>query len=150
MVPLTAAAQAESAKHKLYDVECAKHGWKLIPFALESYGAKGVEARRLLQRMSAHSLERSPEEFLLHAKRVLSVALQSGNARVAAAGTATLHHASYRRGCDDHPSGSSRGLTQRQRVRRAKGAQHGEDSPLSAIVHVSYHSARARRAANAA
>jgi hypothetical protein len=144
MVPLATAARAEAAKHKLYDAECAKHGWKLIPFALESYGAAGLEARSLLQRMSAHSLERSPEEFLLHAERVLSVALQSGNARVAAAGTATLHHATYRRGCSDHPCGPSRGLTHRQRASRAKGAQRGDDSPFGAIVHASYHSARAR------
>lgn len=77
------------AKHRKYDRECAKRGWKMVPFVLESYGAAGLEARRLLLRMSAHSLERSPQDFLLHAERVLPVALQSGNARVAAVGTAS-------------------------------------------------------------
>jgi hypothetical protein len=91
MAPLAAATRAEAAKHKLY--ECAKHGWELVPLALESYGAKGVEARRLLQRMAAHALERTPEEFLRHAECVLSVALQRAYV--------------CRRYCGDAPAGVS-------------------------------------------
>ena len=34
-----------------YDAECLKHGWKLVPFVMESLGAKGTEARQLLQRV---------------------------------------------------------------------------------------------------
>jgi hypothetical protein len=147
IAPLASATRAEAAKHRLYDAECAKHGWKLVPFAMESYGAKGAAASRLLQRMSAHALERSPEEFLSHAERVLSIALQSGNARVSAAGTATLHHQAYRRGCDDRSAGSSRtSLTRRQQASRSRGAQQDYDLPLSALVHASYHSARTRGA----
>ena len=32
--PLVAATQAEKRKHMAYDSECAKHGWKMVPFAL--------------------------------------------------------------------------------------------------------------------
>lgn len=57
------------------------------------------------------------EEFLRHAERVLSVALQCGNAHVSAAGTAEMHRQAYRRGCDDDTRGPSRsGLTRRQRA----------------------------------
>jgi hypothetical protein len=97
MIPLVTASRAEKAKHTSYDAECAKQGWKLVPFALESYGAKGKAAEQLLQRMSSHSIDRSPESFLLHAESVLSVALQTGNASVSSAGTADLHFQAYRR-----------------------------------------------------
>ena len=76
--PLVAATPAEKRKHAAYDSECAKHGWKLIPFAMESLGAKGKEATQLLQRMSAHCRDKSPAAFLLHADRMLSLALQVG------------------------------------------------------------------------
>ena len=65
--PLVAASQAERRKHASYDAECAKHGWKLVPFVFESLGAKGGEARQLLQRMAAHSVDKSPQAFLAHA-----------------------------------------------------------------------------------
>ena len=77
--PLAAAAQAEKRKHDTYDAECSKHGWKLVPFTLESLGAKGAEATQLLQRMSAHSLDKSPAAFLEHADHMLSAALQTGS-----------------------------------------------------------------------
>jgi len=149
MAPLAAARKAEAHKHTLYDAECALHGWKLIPFALESYGAKGLEASRLLQRMSAHSLERTPEAFLTHAERVLSVALQTGNAHVSAQGTAEMHRQAYRRGCEDVPAGTPRrGLTRRQQE-RAHSLQRDSQSPLGALVHASYHAARVQRQAAA-
>ena len=78
----------------------------MVPFALESYGGKGQHAAALLQRMAAHSLERSPEAFLVHAERVLGVALQAGNAGVAGQGTAELHLQAARRSrrVDELPS----------------------------------------------
>ena len=84
--PLVAAAEAEKHKHVTYDNECAKHGWKMVPFAMESLGAKGKEATRLLQQMSAHCRDKSPAAFLAHADRMLSAALQVGNADVSAQG----------------------------------------------------------------
>ena len=77
--PLVAAAQAEKRKHADYDSECAKHGWKMVPFALESLGPKGKEATRLLQQMSAHCRDMSRTAFLAHADRMLSFALQVGD-----------------------------------------------------------------------
>ena len=95
MQPLVAARAAEAKKLRTYSAECAHHGWRMVPFALESYGAKGSHADRLLQQLSTHSLDRSPEAFLTHAVRVLSVALQVGNAGVAGTGTAELHLQAY-------------------------------------------------------
>jgi hypothetical protein len=43
--PLVAAAAAEKRKHDSYDAECTKHGWKLVPFALESLGARAARPR---------------------------------------------------------------------------------------------------------
>ncbi|MDR3571765.1 MAG: hypothetical protein P4L81_06265, partial [Candidatus Pacebacteria bacterium] len=68
----------------------------LVPFALESLGAKGTEATQLLQRLSAHSVDRSLAAFLAHADRMLSSALQVGNAHVASQGVADMLLQSYR------------------------------------------------------
>lgn len=97
-----AAAAAEKRKHVTYNAECAKRGWKLVPFALEmicvrvvttkqcrhelkdassvleSLDAKGFEATQLLQRMSAHAIGRSPVDFLLHADGTVTVDLPAG------------------------------------------------------------------------
>lgn len=59
MQPLVATAQAEKRKHAQYDAECARHGWKMVSFAMESLGAKGAEAAQLLLRMASHSLDKS-------------------------------------------------------------------------------------------
>ena len=67
-----------------------------MPFALESLSAKGTEATQLLQRMSAHSVDRSPAAFLARADRMLSLALQAGNAHVASQGVADMLLQSYR------------------------------------------------------
>ena len=61
------------------------HGWRLVPFVLESYGGLGSEANKSLLDMAEH--DESPLEFILHARNLLSVALQSGNADVAIHGT---------------------------------------------------------------
>ena len=162
MQPLVAACSAETGKHRTYDAECARHGWKMVPFALESYGAKGKEAAQLLQRMSAHSLDRSPADFLAHADRVLSVALQVGNAGVSSAGTAELHLQAYSRGGGaDRPQGTAAadrrhaspaagGSRQQARAQReqheiqllnARGAGTST-AGLGRFVHTQYHAAR--------
>jgi len=53
-------------------------------------------------------------EFLAHAERVLSVALQTGNAGVASHGTAGLHLQKYRRGCGGLLLGSPNKRQRRQ------------------------------------
>jgi hypothetical protein len=68
----------------------------MVPFAMESLGAKGAEATKLLLRMASHSLDKSPAAFLEHADRRLSAALQIGNAHVAVQGTTDLLLHSYR------------------------------------------------------
>jgi hypothetical protein len=50
---------------------------------METYGGIGAEASTLLQTMAALSVEYSPSDFLLHAHKRLSVALQSSNADTA-------------------------------------------------------------------
>jgi hypothetical protein len=87
MQPLVAATDAEAHNLQTYSTPCAQAGWTMVPFALESYGGKGKHAAKLLQQMAAHSLDKSPEVFLVHAERVLSVALQVGNAGVSGQGT---------------------------------------------------------------
>src|SRR5690348_670185 len=90
--------------------------------ALESYGAKGAEASRLLQQMAAHSLDRSPQDFLAHADRVLAVALQVGNAGVASQGTAELHLQAYQRHGGERAMSAS--VTRPQgRLQRARAHQ---------------------------
>jgi len=57
---------------------------------MESYGAKGKPAKRLLLRLADASSELSAQAFLLHASAALSVALQCGNADITARGTQSL------------------------------------------------------------
>lgn len=153
MQPLVATAQAEKRKHAAYDAECARHGWKMVPFAMESLGATGVEATKLLLRMASHSLDKSPAAFLEHANRRLSAALQIGNAHVAVQGATDLLLHSYRslsRGSTSggHVTGARRSIGahySRQQLRSASA--HRLESGLSydhfgAIVHGDYRSAR--------
>ena len=67
-----------------------RDGSALVPLALESYGARGKPAQRLLLKLADASEELSAQAFLLHASAALSVALQCGNADIAAHGTQAL------------------------------------------------------------
>ena len=154
MQPLYSAALAEQGKHQSYDAECARHGYKMVPVALETYGAMGKEGGQLLARMAAHSLDRSPKQFLAHAARVLSVALQAGNAGVAAQGTAELHLQAYKRGSGERPDSGAGGRAvpgSRQHTRAHR--QHAQlqqqmhvrgdmQGSIARCVHAGYHSAR--------
>jgi hypothetical protein len=134
--PLVVAAAAERQKHDKYDDQCRREGTKLIPFAMESYGAKGREARKLLLKLAEQADEVSAAQFLLHASAALSVALQSGNADIAARGAQDLrvhqHH---------QLSGlTARSASRRQREQRAARVQ-GEALHVNCF-HSAYHSAR--------
>jgi hypothetical protein len=148
--PLAAASDAERLKHRKYDAECARHGWKMVPFVLETYGAKGTEARQLLQRLAPHSIDRSPEEFLAHAERVLSIALQVGNATVASQATADLYLQKYRQGVAG-TSGHSRGPNQHQRKRTAAEQREAHTTvpySFARFAHAGMHAARIRSSAH--
>ena len=142
MQPLVAATQAEKRKHNSYDAECAKHGWKMVPFALESLGAKGAEAAQLLLTMAAHSVDLSPAAFLTHANRMLSSALQTGNAHVSSQGASDLLIHAYRLGNTGAHNADARGPG-RNHLRRTASEQRESASGLGAIVHADYRSARA-------
>ena len=82
--PGLAIADVEKLKHKHYDEKCKLHGWRFVPFVMETYGGMGAEAERLLLDMCEHAEE--PLQFLAHARTLLSVTLQRGNAELAMAG----------------------------------------------------------------
>ena len=111
---------------------------------------QGTLAKQLLQRMAAHSLDRSPEAFLVHAERVLSAALQDGNAAIAGQGTAELHLQTLRRGrlTDElAPAGSSHSPRRRRTGSTAVPASpllcvRGGQLDLGAVLHAEYHCAR--------
>jgi hypothetical protein len=138
--PLVAAAAAEKRKHVTYDAECAAHGWKLVPFVMESTGALGTEASQLLERMSAHCTDRSPADFLLHAHRMLSVALQSGNAHVASHGAASLLLHEYTTGLG-YLDGRGPGVHRQGRLARA-AAESDEQPHWRTTIHGGYRCAR--------
>ena len=94
-VPKLSAKLTEVRKHRLYDAECAKHGWKLIPFVFESYGGLGREGEKFLLDLAEMSQEESPTEFLADAQNMLSVALQSGNANISVKGQERLNESKY-------------------------------------------------------
>ena len=88
--PLASAAQKEKGKHTKYDAQCEREGARMVPFALESYGARGKQATRLLLQLADASEELSAAAFIRHASAALSVALQCGNADVAAKGVQAM------------------------------------------------------------
>jgi hypothetical protein len=125
VTPLVAATEGEREKHALHDAGCLRQGWQNTPFVMETYGAYGSDATKLLATMAEHAVDRTPGDFLAHARSLLSVALQSGNARVAALGTQELHTRTYRRMCggprgDDLPHHEQPAAQQRDQQRRAR------------------------------
>ena len=94
--PLHTADQAEKLKRKRYGALCTKRGWSLAPFAMESYGARGRAANKLLETMAEHSTDYAPQDFIKHASCALSVALQIGNAEIASHGATALFVRKYR------------------------------------------------------
>ena len=76
------ARMREIIKLKKYASICAVNQYDNTPFVMESYGGMGPHATALLQRFSRTNSEYAPNEFLLHARRRLSVTLQSGNANL--------------------------------------------------------------------
>jgi len=87
---LACAASAESAKRAKYGELCAERGWKMCAFALESYGALGQSARKLLHTLASKADEISAAAFQQHACASLSVALQAANAAIAVGGLQRL------------------------------------------------------------
>jgi hypothetical protein len=85
-VPLAAASYRARDKHRKYDRICEVNGYTNMPFVLESNGALSHEARKLLRVLSTHSHDVTPREWLTHAQNVISVVLQSANARIAQGG----------------------------------------------------------------
>src|SRR6185312_1293454 len=94
--PLHVASAAEKLKRKRYEKLCTKRGWKLVPFAMESYGARGRSANKLLEKMAEHSTDYTPTDLMKQASCVLSVAVQIGNAEIASYRTTSLYVRKYR------------------------------------------------------
>jgi len=89
--PLFSTRRAAGRKHDKYDEIARVNEYRMVPFAVETYGGIGSEATTLLYTMAAHSKEYSPAQFLTHAYARLSVALQSSNADIAQLGMEQLH-----------------------------------------------------------
>jgi hypothetical protein len=80
---LAAAHVREAMKLAKYDALCAAHGWRMVPFVMESYGAFGRRALDFLGTMLAYATEQNQPFVLKRARQELAVALQRGNAWVA-------------------------------------------------------------------
>lgn len=98
--PLFACRKFIERKHAKYDAIAHLNGYEMIPFIVESYGGLSLDAKQLLSRLASHSTQVSESEWLRHAMRSLSVALQAGNAFVVQAGmqqqlTSQLRHGMF-------------------------------------------------------
>jgi hypothetical protein len=80
--PLISTHRRATQKICKYKEIAAVNNYELIPFVMETYGGIGKAAASLLKRMSQHSREYSPKEFLEHAHARLSICLQSSNANL--------------------------------------------------------------------
>ena len=140
------AADAERQKHALYDESCEREGTTMIPFVMESYGGIGKEGRKLLLRLADQAEETTAQRALAQISDTLSVALQRGNAEIAAKGTQRLRVQQHR----DSETGMSMGrrLPSRRQQQQHQKHQHQQrhvasqqhSGLLSAMgLHADYH-----------
>jgi hypothetical protein len=139
-VPLATAAAAEKLKHAKYDDACKREGLAMVPFALESYGAKGKQAQKLLLKLADASEELSAAAFLRHASASLSVALQCGNADIAAKGAQALrvHQLSQQQ----QAGSAGRNRASRRQLQRRDARTRAEPMRVDAF-HSQFHAAAA-------
>ena len=93
--PLHTALCGEAAKRRKYAELALREQLTLVPFVLESFGAMGPSASKFLDTLSqeAESSAWKAEAFRRHARRVISFALQRGNAQGLAIGVRNFRSA---------------------------------------------------------
>jgi hypothetical protein len=84
--PLYSCRKTADKKHSMYDEIAVLNGYEMIPFVMESYGGIAPEAQSLLLTLASHATDMKERQWMTHAKRCISVALQAGNAFIAQAG----------------------------------------------------------------
>jgi hypothetical protein len=82
-VPLYSTHAVEAMKTRKYAAITEKNQYTFFPFVVETYGGIGRKAERLLRILSAHSIDRSPVEFMTDAYNRIAVSLQKSNANLA-------------------------------------------------------------------
>jgi hypothetical protein len=105
--PRAAAQAREQAKDRKYAAMAQAEGAAFTPFVLETHGAMGKRAGLFLDQLAAHwsaSGGGDPRPFRERAARVLSLALQCGNARVAVGGTVLVRQGRAARGLPPPPA----------------------------------------------
>jgi hypothetical protein len=89
--PLAAAKNSERKKINLYKAWAEERGGKFFPFVVESLGALGNHANKVLKLLSKAAstvaMDLSTNEFMALARKSISVALQRGNGLVAKLGS---------------------------------------------------------------
>jgi len=114
----------------------------MVPFALESYGAKGKQARKLLLKLANASEELSAAAFLQHASAALSVALQCGNADIAARGVQSMRMHQLAEELPLNSNGSGRKRRQRRPRLAATPSSTAAGRPLQVSgFHTLFHAA---------
>ena len=93
---VVAGRRAQSKRTK-YGAQAQRLGQEMVPFAMESSGAMDAAAVDLLGRLAARRPAGSRAAFLYHYRTALSVAIQKGNAAIAAAGLTMLRRSAGRR-----------------------------------------------------
>lgn len=130
--------ETSQASNKLETSLCERQSLTMVPFALESYGAKGKEARKLLLKLADASEELTAAAFLRHASSALSVALQCGNADIAARGVQSMRV--HQLADQQHPTRSA--TPTRRRQRQPRGRPTPTDLRVGAF-HSLFHAAAA-------
>jgi hypothetical protein len=128
-VPLRAALAREADKHRKYADICAVNDYTAVPFVVESNGGLAPDAQKLLTLLSKHSHDLTPRQWLAHAYNVVSVVLQSANARLAQGGMQS--HNIDRTRWQRKNNGQLR-YAQRVRRHRWEAAESAKSAPTSA------------------
>jgi Reverse transcriptase (RNA-dependent DNA polymerase) len=100
VTPLACAIQRERAKTSKYAALTKDQGARFMPFVFESYGALGGVGERFISSLAEEAEANSnggvsSSAFNKMARTALSVALQTGNARVSLRGARAAHHCRF-------------------------------------------------------
>ena len=109
----------------------------MIPLAVETYGALGKEATRLLNHLAGKSDSIAADSFLRHTRAAISVALQCGNSDVASRGTQAQRCQQLQLGSDDTVAM----MTQPRAASRRRQARHHAELLRTPVTIGGYHSA---------
>lgn len=103
-IPLQSTLHSEATKTKRYQEIAKLNSYDFFPFVMETFGGFGLQAQKLLKKITTHAADSSPLQLLQHIKKRLSVTLHIGNANVLLHSMQRFHLKQYDQLAAEHQS----------------------------------------------